>query len=92
MKRLLGRVFLFLVNKSCYDNTREYWVYEGYADYDAATLEVALLKVTDDGWSVFSKNEEKAFIKSASLCGEWGFPLSILDIRNLAKNYLDTAL
>lgn len=92
-----------------------------YTDYDPQTLEAALVKVTDDGWSlrrasaefkipfgtlrnkfcglrnkktggqtVFSENEEKAFIKSASLCGEWGFPLSILDIRNLAKNYLDS--
>lgn len=92
-----------------------------YADYDPATLEEALQKVAEDGWSlrrasvefqipfgtlrnkfnglrnrktggqkVFSENEEKAFISHASLCGEWGFPLTILDIRNLAKNYLDS--
>nr|CAH7761203.1 unnamed protein product [Callosobruchus chinensis] len=41
------------------------------------------------GQTVFSGEEERAFIKSATLCAEWGFPLAILDLRYLAKNYLD---
>nr|CAI5850132.1 unnamed protein product [Callosobruchus analis] len=39
--------------------------------------------------TVFTESDERAFIKSATLCAEWGFPLAILDIRYLAKNYLD---
>lgn len=55
-----------------------------YADYDPATK-----KREDKPFSPKKINEERAFIRSANLCGEWGFPLSILDIRNLLKNYLD---
>lgn len=42
------------------------------------------------GQTVFSNNEEKAFFQCANLCGEWGFPLTVTDIRFLAKNYLDS--
>lgn len=42
------------------------------------------------GQPVFSKNEELSFIKAISTCGEWGFPLTLLDVRQLAKSYLDS--
>ncbi|KAJ8921309.1 hypothetical protein NQ315_013783 [Exocentrus adspersus] len=75
-----------------------------YANCDPATLEPALQKVAEDGWSLRRASaeykipfgtlrntfREKTFIRHASLCGEWGFPLSILDVRNLAKNYLES--
>lgn len=42
------------------------------------------------GQTIFSKIEEEALIKSAAKCGEWGFPLSLMDLRQLAKNFLDS--
>lgn len=42
------------------------------------------------GQSIFSLNEEKAIIKCAAACGQWGFPLSLRDLRHMAKNLLDT--
>lgn len=41
------------------------------------------------GQSVFSEMEERSFINAAGVCGEWGFPLTLTDLRHLAKNYLD---
>ena len=43
------------------------------------------------GQSTFSTKEEKSLIKYISTCGEWGFLLTLLDVRQLAKNYLDSA-
>lgn len=37
------------------------------------------------GQTIFTLNEEKAFIKAANCCGEWGFPLTLTDLRYLAK-------
>lgn len=42
------------------------------------------------GQTVFGENEEKSMIACASLCGEWGFPLNITDLRHLGKNLLDS--
>lgn len=41
------------------------------------------------GQTIFTLKEEKSFIKAANCCGEWGFPLTLTDLRYLAKNYLD---
>jgi hypothetical protein len=38
---------------------------------------------------VFSGTEEKASLQSAAKCSEWGFPLSLLDLRMFAKAFLD---
>lgn len=40
--------------------------------------------------TIFTENEEKAFIKAAATCGEWGYPLSKADLQWLAKNYADS--
>lgn len=42
------------------------------------------------GQTEFSMEEERAFIKAVSLCGDWGFPLNMLDVRYLAKSYLES--
>lgn len=39
--------------------------------------------------TIFTKLEELAILKSASKCADWGFPLSLMDIRMMAKYYLD---
>lgn len=41
------------------------------------------------GQTIFTLKEEKSFIKAANCCGEWGFPVTLTDLRYLAKNYLD---
>ncbi len=33
--------------------------------------------------------KEKALVDSIKLCGEWGFPLTSMDIRLLTKRYLE---
>lgn len=38
---------------------------------------------------VFSENEESIILKSAAKSAEWGFPLSLLDLRMFAKMLLD---
>ncbi|XP_026326216.1 uncharacterized protein LOC113234910 [Hyposmocoma kahamanoa] len=38
---------------------------------------------------VFSESEEEALLKSAAKCADWGYPLTILDLRFLAKAFLD---
>ncbi|KAJ2945180.1 hypothetical protein O0L34_g9250 [Tuta absoluta] len=38
---------------------------------------------------VLSENEENIILKSAAKCAEWGFPLSLLDLRICAKTLLD---
>nr|CAI5865504.1 unnamed protein product [Callosobruchus analis] len=40
--------------------------------------------------TVFSMSEEKVFISAAITCGDWGFPLEAADLRQFAKNYLDS--
>lgn len=42
------------------------------------------------GQTVFGPHEEAAIIKAANCCGEWGFALTVTDLRYLAKNYLDS--
>lgn len=42
------------------------------------------------GQTVFTFGEEKAMIKCASVCGEWGFPLNVQDMRHLGKSLLDS--
>lgn len=44
---------------------------------------------THGGQPVFSHAEEVAILKAAATCAEWGFPLTILDLRMFAKSYLD---
>ena len=38
---------------------------------------------------VLSKEEEELFIQRLIMHGEWGFPLSSTDLRNIIKDYLD---
>lgn len=38
---------------------------------------------------VFTHNEEIAILRAAATCGDWGFPLTLLDLRMFAKAYLD---
>lgn len=40
---------------------------------------------------VFSKDEEQQMVKTIITCGEWGQPLTRLDIRMLAKRMLDAS-
>lgn len=39
--------------------------------------------------TAFSETEEIMILKSAAKCAEWGFPLSLLDLRMFAKKLLD---
>ena len=41
------------------------------------------------GQPVFSTEEEVSLINAAVKCADWGFPLNLLDLRMLAKAYLD---
>lgn len=41
------------------------------------------------GQTLFSHAEEKALLKAAATCGDWGFPLTSLDWKMIAKAYLD---
>lgn len=38
---------------------------------------------------VFNQDEEQAILQAAAKCGEWGFPLTLFDIRMMGKYYLD---
>lgn len=40
------------------------------------------------GQPIFSPEEERQLIKSAVACSDWGFPLNILDLQLVTKNYL----
>ncbi|KAJ2949580.1 hypothetical protein O0L34_g15498 [Tuta absoluta] len=44
---------------------------------------------TAGGQTVFTHAEEKALLKAAATCADWGFPLTALDLRMIAKVYLD---
>lgn len=39
--------------------------------------------------TIFTRKEEVAILKAASKCSDWGFPLSLMDVRMMAKYYLD---
>ncbi|KAG5864715.1 hypothetical protein JTB14_017859 [Gonioctena quinquepunctata] len=39
--------------------------------------------------TIFTHDEELAILKSAAKCADWGFPLSLLDMRIMAKYYSD---
>ncbi|KAJ8937071.1 hypothetical protein NQ314_012043 [Rhamnusium bicolor] len=39
--------------------------------------------------TIFTHVEEVAILKSAAKCADWDFPLSLMDIRMMAKYYLD---
>ncbi|KAG5886397.1 hypothetical protein JTB14_025572 [Gonioctena quinquepunctata] len=39
--------------------------------------------------TIFTHDEELAILKSAAKCTDWGFPLSLLDMRMMAKYYSD---
>lgn len=41
------------------------------------------------GQTIFSKHEELIILESAAKCADWGFPLTLTDIRMFAKSYLD---
>lgn len=43
------------------------------------------------GPTVLSVDEEKEIVDRLLLFGEWGFPLTTLDLRNMVKTYLDTS-
>ena len=42
------------------------------------------------GPTVLSTDEEKEIVARLILFGEWGYPLTTLDLRNMVKSYLDT--
>lgn len=42
------------------------------------------------GKTVFSTEEEKAFVKGIQKCSDWGFPLGERDVKILVKNYLNS--
>ncbi|CAH2002838.1 unnamed protein product [Acanthoscelides obtectus] len=42
------------------------------------------------GQTVFSVAEEHAFVKAVNICSDWGFPLTLTDLRYIAKSYLDS--
>ena len=42
------------------------------------------------GPTVLSAAEEKEIVARMILFGEWGFPLTTVDLRNMVKSYLDT--
>lgn len=44
---------------------------------------------THGGQTVFTQNEEMEFVDVLLVCAKWGFPLNALDLRLLAKAYLD---
>lgn len=44
---------------------------------------------TVGGQTVFTHAEEKALLRAAATCADWGFPLTALDLRMIAKAYLD---
>ncbi|KAJ8930609.1 hypothetical protein NQ314_016579 [Rhamnusium bicolor] len=73
-----------------------------YRDYTDTQLNEAIQKIADNelsikaasqrrtgGQTVFTDLEEKAILNSALKCADWGFPLDLLEIRMLAKKYLD---
>lgn len=39
--------------------------------------------------TVFTEQEELAILQSAAKCSDWGFPLNLMDVRMMAKYYLD---
>ncbi|KAJ8732805.1 hypothetical protein PYW07_015404 [Mythimna separata] len=39
--------------------------------------------------TVISESEEKAILKSAAKCSDWGYPLTLLDLIFFAKAFLD---
>ncbi|KAE9543643.1 hypothetical protein AGLY_002039 [Aphis glycines] len=39
--------------------------------------------------TIFSEQEEMSFLTAAMKCGKWGFPLTLMDLRVIAKSYLD---
>lgn len=39
--------------------------------------------------TAFTESEEKAILKSAAKCSNWGYPLTLLDLRFFAKSFLD---
>ncbi|XP_047021712.1 uncharacterized protein LOC124640048 [Helicoverpa zea] len=41
------------------------------------------------GQTIFSHEEEISILRAAASCSDWGFPLTLLDIRFFAKSYLD---
>lgn len=44
---------------------------------------------TPGGQPVFSHQEEISILRAAATCADWGFPLTLLDLRYFAKGYLD---
>ncbi|XP_003241645.2 uncharacterized protein LOC100571097 [Acyrthosiphon pisum] len=41
------------------------------------------------GQTIFSDEDEKNMIAAVSKCGDWGFPLTLMDLRLIAKTSLD---
>ncbi|CAK1586992.1 unnamed protein product [Parnassius mnemosyne] len=44
---------------------------------------------TPGGQPVFTHQEELAILRAAATCGDWGFPLTLFDLRMFAKAHLD---
>lgn len=42
------------------------------------------------GPTVFTQEEERIIIESATTCGDWGFPISIEDLQMITKSFLDS--
>ena len=38
---------------------------------------------------LLSFEEEAAILKAISICGDWGYPLTLLDLQLYTKSYLD---
>lgn len=39
--------------------------------------------------TAFSESEEKCILRAAAKCSDWGYPLTLLDLRFYAKAFLD---
>ncbi|KAG5879456.1 hypothetical protein JTB14_025122 [Gonioctena quinquepunctata] len=60
-----------------------------YRNSSKEKLEKALGKVDNNPGrpTIFTHDGELAILKSAAKCADWGFPLSLLDMRMMAKYY-----
>lgn len=41
------------------------------------------------GRTALSDDEEKSILEAFAICGDWGFPLSLIDLRLFTKYYLE---
>jgi len=48
-------------------------------------------KLHEEARPVFTIEGAKLILESCAICADWGFPLTITDLRMMAKTYLDQA-